>query len=300
VSRNPANHGTCPEIVKGGPRIGEVCGKIARSSGYCGMHGPAGVNATRAARAREQRGECEQILAHGKRPGEVCGQPAEPGKTVCRRHDPSSGWGNCGTAAEGNQCKARSSQTGKQCANGALPGLDVCHKHGGRVPAAKAKSAEFVRQQKARESLARLGVDLSTVINPYLALQAHCAQLVAWRDYCLARVMELKETAHRYKSDQGLEQVRGEIQMYQNAAREATTALSALARQNTDEHLMAIKAGTYLMLTGALRDTLAEAGLDAGQIAAIKAGFARRVRVFHGDGIIDGSAMAELENGHVT
>jgi hypothetical protein len=290
VARAPDR--TCPEILVNNPRKGEVCGRAAASDGWCDNHGPSGRNAQLRAKTRQRHAEteCQHLITRGKRKGELCGLPPVAGKSVCVRHDPDA----IARRPEHrkNQCKATSATTGEQCTEGALPGLDVCSHHGGRAPRAKAKSAEFVRQEKARTALERLGVDVTVVTNPYLALQHHAAQMIAWRDYCAGMAMALDPSQVRYSSQQELEQVRGEIQIYQRSQQDTTTALAALARLQVDEHLAAIHAATLAMLLSALRDTLAAAGLDTAAASAIKSGFAQRVRVIEGTVADDGSEAA--------
>ena len=277
-------------MVKG-PRKGEACGKPAKVNGWCVNHGPGGENEQRRQRNQEARGECLEIIRKGPRQGEVCGRDVLPGKSVCYMHDPDR-TAKILSPDRKNPCKGQRA-SGEPCPLSAMPGLDVCAQHGGRTQASKAKSARFTAAQEMRKVLTKLGVDVSVVVNPYVALQHHAAQRVAWRDYCLKKVMDLEASQWRYESQQGLEQVRGEIQIYQDAAKDATTALTALARQQNDDHLMAIKTGTYLMLTGALHGSLADAGLDTATIAAVKAEFAKRVRILNGTEIIDGTKMIE-------
>lgn len=70
---------------------------------------------------------------------------------------------------------------GEPCRNPAKPGLEVCGFHGGNTPAAKAKAARVVREQKAREAMLRFGGPVT--VDPVTALTQELhrsAGMVEW------------------------------------------------------------------------------------------------------------------------
>ena len=278
----------CPHILTWGKRAGEVCGKPSNHVGWCQQHGPGGRLAQQREATRERRGTCEQVNVRGKRKGQTCGAPVTPGKSVCHRHDPDL-VAKRQAARTVPRCKATIRATGQQCKKDSMPGLDVCYRHGGAYPANKAKSAAFVAEREARRELSARGVDMGAVTNALVAFQHHVAKMIAWRDYCEEMVTALDPSDMRYKSQQDLEQLRAEVQMYQRALQDTSAGLAALARVQVDERLAAIREATLLMLLSALRDALTKAGLDTNTAAIVKAEFAKKVRVIEGK--VDAAAI---------
>ena len=67
------------------------------------------------------------------------------------------------------RCTGKSKQSGERCRNHPRPGSNVCHIHGAKAPQVRAKAEGRVKEQKARELLASLGVPVRT--DPITALQ---------------------------------------------------------------------------------------------------------------------------------
>lgn len=70
---------------------------------------------------------------------------------------------------------------GEPCRNPVKPGLEVCGFHGGNTPAAKAKAARVVREQKAREAMVKFGRPVEVDAVTALTQELHrSAGMVEW------------------------------------------------------------------------------------------------------------------------
>jgi len=112
------------------------------------------------------------------------------------------------------------------------PGFGRCKLHGGCTPDHRNAATE----ERARRELARL--NLPPVEDPLTELARIAAEVVAWKDAIGGKVNEL--TSLRYEADQGGEQLRSEVALWERALDRCERFLTAMARLNIDERLARI------------------------------------------------------------
>ena len=134
------------------------------------------------------------------------------------------------------RCIATAKRSGQRCGRAAVPGATVCRFHGGAAPQVMAAAAVRVAEEQARRELARL--NLPPVEDPLTELARVAAEVVAWKDAIGAKVNEL--TSLRYEADQGGEQLRSEVALWERALDRCERFLTAMARLNIDERLARI------------------------------------------------------------
>lgn len=172
------------------------------------------------------------------------------------------------------RCSARRTD-GEPCGNRPLKGQSVCKFHGGGAPQAKAAAVRRQVEVEARQVLAELGV--SPVADPLEALLKLAGQVLAWQEATAALVNGL-EDGIRYRGANGAEQLRAEISLYERAMDRAVAVLSAIARLNIDERLVAVTERQADAVIGAINAALAAAGVDGEQAEQARRAAARHLR----------------------
>lgn len=172
------------------------------------------------------------------------------------------------------RCTARRTD-GEPCGNRPLKGQTVCKFHGGAAPQAKAAAARRRVEADARQVLAELGV--SPVGDPLEALLKLAGQVLAWQAATAALVNQLDGI--RYRGANGAEQLRAEVALYERAMDRAVSVLSAIARLNIDERLVAVTEKQADAMVGAVNAALAAAGVDGDQAAKARVAAARHLRL---------------------
>lgn len=176
-------------------------------------------------------------------------------------------------------------RSGEPCPRYAMIGQLVCQSHGGRAPRAKAAAARRIAEEKARRWLVRReGVE--PLGNALEALHELAGEQVAFKDHCgelVRKLLDDGEEGIRYRSSMGLEQVRGEVQVYQAASAQATVTLTAIARLNIDERLVRVEEAKAAMIAEALSKSLTKAGITAEAAAQVRREFAKGLKVIPGE-----------------
>lgn len=153
-------------------------------------------------------------------------------------------------------------------------GVGRCRKHLGNTPTV-AKSAERERlENEARDALARL--DVVPVEDPLTELKKLAGQALTWRDAIAEQVNKL--TSIRYGTKQG-EQLRAEVALFERALDRCERVLVSMARLNIDERLARISEARGKLMTQVLLGALADAGLGAEVLDAVRPAMARRLRL---------------------
>lgn len=119
------------------------------------------------------------------------------------------------------QCTATAKSTGRRCTRWAVKGTKVCQVHGGVAPQVREKGLQRVQEAEARKALAKhVGeLDLSQYEDPveaftFVLSHAHATARA------LAEIVEaIPAQQRRYQSKLGIEQVRGEVTMLNEALR---------------------------------------------------------------------------------
>jgi hypothetical protein len=142
-----------------------------------------------------------------------------------------------------------------------------------------AKAAERELDKTLRGMAERLG-PARPVGDPLTALTELAGQAVRWRDFLEERVTALE--ALRYESTIGTEQIRGEVQLYQQALRDTRDTLATIAKLNIDERLARIDELTARMIIKAIDEALKSAGVTGPAATTARQVAARHLRVLPG------------------
>lgn len=155
------------------------------------------------------------------------------------------------------------------------PGTGRCSWHGGASPNGTKAAREQELNEKAARELARL--DVPPVTDPLTELARLAAQAVAWKDAMAAKVNELSSI--RYESENGGEQLRAEIALWERALDRCVGTLTAMAKLNIEERLAGIRKQTADMLERALDAALEKAGVGLDKQAEARETFRRNLKV---------------------
>lgn len=170
------------------------------------------------------------------------------------------------------RCTARRTD-GEPCKNPPLKGQAVCKFHGGAAPQSKAAAVRRRVEVEARQVLAELGVP--AVGDPLEALLQLAGQVLAWQAATAALVNQLEDI--RYQAGSG-EQLRAEVQLYERSMDRAIQVLSAIARLNIDERLVAVTERQADAVIGAINAALAEVGVSGERAETARRAAARHLR----------------------
>ncbi|HEY2088337.1 MAG TPA: hypothetical protein VGH54_20255, partial [Mycobacterium sp.] len=138
----------------------------------------------------------------------------------------------------------------------------------------KAAREQEITQQAARE-LARL--DVAPVTDPLTELARLAGQAVAWKDAMAEKVNEL--SSMRYENQNGGEQLRAEIALWERALDRCVATLTAMAKLNIEERLAGIRQQTADMLERALDAALKASGADRDGRQRAREEFRKNLRV---------------------
>lgn len=130
------------------------------------------------------------------------------------------------------RCVATNRQ-GNRCGQPAIDGGTVCRYHGGSTGHVRRKAAQRVIERRARKVLADLA-EVEPVSDPMAALEDVAGQAVALVDVLRGLVGNLQEIRYRGGVGTGVEQVRGELQVYLQALARAESVLGRILSLDLD------------------------------------------------------------------
>lgn len=162
---------------------------------------------------------------------------------------------------EAPQCTATSKRSGQRCKRRPSPGARTCYMHGGRTAKARERAAE----EEARKQLARL--DVPPVEDPLSELARVCGQVLAWKDAMAERVSQL--TSLRYENENGGEQLRAEVALWERALDRCERFLTAMARLDIDDRLARISEARADVIIAVFTAALERAGIVGEQFDAV-------------------------------
>ena len=141
------------------------------------------------------------------------------------------------------------------------------------------KTAGVIAAAKLEEQAARLLYqrDAAPVTDPLSALQKLAGRAMAWEDIIGEKVNELRSI--RYSTDEGGEQIRGEIAVMERAMDRLGRLLVDIAKLNIEDRLAGVREKTARMLEDALAAALQKSGADLSGQAAARDEFKRRLRI---------------------
>jgi hypothetical protein len=159
-------------------------------------------------------------------------------------------------------------------------GTGRCSWHGGASPQHRQAAANQVAELRARAELAQLGINVEPITDPLAALAELAAEQGQWRQWCRERVKALDPDDIRYSGAlMQTEQIRAEVQLYSSATDQSARLLIALSKAYSEDQLARITQQKAAMMSAALADALAEAGITGEQAAEVRRVYARRLRV---------------------
>jgi Zn-dependent oligopeptidase len=137
------------------------------------------------------------------------------------------------------QCGAKT-RDGTACRKPPIAGGSRCRLHGGATPAALAKAQERLALARATKALADLGGAIEPIVDPFSALEELAGWSYQLTDILRQRVAQLQQL--RFKSDQGFEQVAGELTAFMSMLARSESILAKIVslgiaerRQRLDE-----------------------------------------------------------------
>jgi hypothetical protein len=128
-------------------------------------------------------------------------------------------------------------------------------------------------------------LDVEPVTNPLAELERVVGQITAWKDVCAAIVNRLQDTDLRYASAQQLEQVRGEVLIWERALDRAVLALTALAKLHIKEEITRVQERTLDHLARAFSASLLLARLPKDQENVVRLDFSKRLKEFGSEAV---------------
>lgn len=179
-------------------------------------------------------------------------------------------------------CKAKN-KDGSACKKFAMYGQEVCNKHGGKARQGVAAAERRIADEKARRVLITQGVDVAPVVNHLEALRKLAGEVLEFLNWAREQASSVADKM-RYTSDQGIEQLRSEIAVYERAQDRAATVLMHLARVDIDSRLAAVEEAKALMMAEALTKSLLKAAVPGEMANIVRREFARRLMVMADDG----------------
>lgn len=181
--------------------------------------------------------------------------------------------------AHDKSCGARKKQGDGTCTQAAgwgttHPGIGRCKLHGGATPQQKAGAARTRAEAETRAVLADL--DVHPVADPLQALLELAGQTLAWQAATASLVNQLDGI--RYAGQNGAEQLRAEVGLYERAMDRASSVLSAIARLNIEDRVARISERQADVITGAVVAGLTAAGLTGDQLVTAQRAAAQHLR----------------------
>lgn len=158
----------------------------------------------------------------------------------------------------------------------------MCRTHGAGLPSVRQAAERRELEAAARREVERLLPGVVPVADPLSALAELAGEARSWKDAAGQLVAKL-EGRVRFTSAAGLEQVRGEVVIYERAVERLNTILSGIARLRIDERLVAIDERRAAVVIAAVEAALVSAGITgtafdearlvaAGRLRALEAG----------------------------
>lgn len=174
----------------------------------------------------------------------------------------------------GTTVTAENRPIGDRCTRPAPHPPHRCKQHGGSTPQVKEKQARAELEAKVM----RLMPDtFEPMANPVDRLLRAATEADTFRSIVLDLVNDLNWKI-RYSSDEGSEQLRAEVSLYERAIERLTRVLVDIVKLDLTAQLVRIREREATAMLAALDRGLTDAGLTVEQQAAVKAGTARHLR----------------------
>jgi hypothetical protein len=154
-----------------------------------------------------------------------------------------------------NRCSARKSN-GQPCKAYPIHGTTVCRVHGGSAPQVRAAAKARLAEAKARQEAAKYVHNAPELADPLGELLRVAGQMVAFKDFMGERVAQMQAEEYRYKSGQGLEQLRSEISLFTQAMSQVAKVIESMAKLDLEARRTRVQEQEIALLSQALDNIL--------------------------------------------
>lgn len=159
----------------------------------------------------------------------------------------------CGQIHE--RCKAHT-RAGNPCKQPPMAGQRVCRMHGGKQPAAMAKAARRLAEERVAATIA--DVVVHPIDNPLDELAALTAEAKAWKQHLANAVAEL--SSYRFTDDKGGEQLNAYVALLERAMDRLQKYLTDWARLGFEERKARLDDARAALVATVIQGVLTELG----------------------------------------
>lgn len=174
------------------------------------------------------------------------------------------------------QCTKTAKSTGQRCGRPEVPGTGVCRFHGGAAPQVRAKGMERVVEAEARKTFGRMSEHAEPVSNPFDALARTVGEVIAWKDFCAARIGDLEHL--RSTDEKGAEQIDAMVALFERSLDRAVGALATISKLGIEERLARVNERQADAVVRAVDAALVAAGLSGARVTEARQVVARELR----------------------
>ncbi|GAA2875663.1 hypothetical protein GCM10010517_36610 [Streptosporangium fragile] len=157
---------------------------------------------------------------------------------------------------QARRCSSKRSRDGQPCEAFAMNGSTVCHAHGGRSPQAKRRAAERLAEQRARKIMSNYNPGGEPVTNPVTELLKVAGEIRSFKDFLAGRVAEMRAEEWRRANENGAEQLRAELTLYERAMDRTARVLGEVVRLDLESRLVRITEQQGAILAEVIRGSL--------------------------------------------
>lgn len=172
----------------------------------------------------------------------------------------------------------RHNRDGQPCGNQPLAGTTVCTAptHGGRLPRIRAAATRNVVEAEARKTFGRMSEHAEPVSNPFDALARTVGEVIAWKDFCAARIADLEHL--RSTDEKGAEQIDAMVALFERSLDRAVGALATISKLGIEERLARVNERQADAVVRAVDAALVAAGLSGARVTEARQVVARELR----------------------
>lgn len=156
-------------------------------------------------------------------------------------------------------------------------GHGSCWQHGGNAPASVVAAHRERLEHQTRVLFGQVAGEVQPVTNPLAMYAEFAGRVVEWMRTMDSLLDDLQSP--RFTDDRGVEQIRGEVQLFERSMDRCNTVLASYARLNIDDRLAQIEKRKLDLIADALMQVLQEMGLSRDQQREARSGLARRLRL---------------------
>jgi hypothetical protein len=164
----------------------------------------------------------------------------------------------------GSRCSARKSD-GTPCKAYPIHGAKVCRVHGGSAPQVKAAARARLAEHRARSEVAKYVHNAGELADPLGELLRVAGEMVAFKDFMGNRVAEMQAEEWRYKSGQGLEQLRAEVSLFTQAMSQVAKVIESMTKLDLEARRTRVREAEIALAWQAFTNTMDRLDLTPAQ-----------------------------------